>query len=65
MLPDRPLVVGPLYTPNPELVGHPDGKLPGEPKPRLLEGHLTRRCHPGCVEIFVRRAVHRSVSSRI
>jgi hypothetical protein len=28
LLPDRPLVVGPLYTPNPELVGHPDGKLP-------------------------------------
>jgi hypothetical protein len=29
ILPDRPLVVGPLYTPNPELAGHPDGKLPG------------------------------------
>jgi hypothetical protein len=29
LLPDRPLVVGPAYTPNPELVGHPDGKLPG------------------------------------
>ncbi len=29
VLPDRPLVVGPLYTPNPELAGHPDGKLPG------------------------------------
>jgi hypothetical protein len=28
ILPDRPLVVGPLYTPNPELAGHPDGKLP-------------------------------------
>lgn len=28
VLPDRPLVVGPLYTPNPELAGHPDGKLP-------------------------------------
>lgn len=28
LLPDRPLVVGPLYTPNPELAGHPDGKLP-------------------------------------
>lgn len=26
ILPDRPLVVGPVYTPNPELVGHPDGK---------------------------------------
>ena len=29
MLPDRPLVVGPVYTPNPELAGHPDGKLAG------------------------------------
>lgn len=29
ILPDKPLVVGPVYTPNPELVGHPDGKLPG------------------------------------
>ena len=28
VLPDRPLVVGPAYTPNPELAGHPDGKLP-------------------------------------
>ena len=28
ILPDRPLVVGPAYTPNPELAGHPDGKLP-------------------------------------
>ncbi len=28
ILPDRPLVVGPVYTPNPELAGHPDGKLP-------------------------------------
>lgn len=28
ILPDAPLVVGPIYTPNPELVGHPDGKLP-------------------------------------
>ena len=28
MLPDRPLVVGPVYTPNPDLAGHPDGKLP-------------------------------------
>jgi hypothetical protein len=27
LLPDRPLVVGPLYTPNPELAGRPDGKL--------------------------------------
>lgn len=29
LLPDVPLVVGPLYTPNPALAGHPDGKLPG------------------------------------
>ena len=27
ILPDRPLVVGPVYTPNPELVGRPGGKL--------------------------------------
>lgn len=27
LLPDRPLVVGPFYTPNPELVGRPNGKL--------------------------------------
>ncbi|WP_442581499.1 hypothetical protein ACSBOB_05760 [Mesorhizobium sp. ASY16-5R] len=33
VLPDRPLVVGPLYSPNPELAGHPDGKLPGAGKP--------------------------------
>lgn len=33
VLPDRPLVIDQLYTPNPDLVGHPDGKLPGEPKP--------------------------------
>jgi len=33
ILPDRPLVVGPLYTPNPELAGHPDGKLPGSGTP--------------------------------
>ncbi len=30
VLPDRPLVVGPVYTPNPELAGNPSGKLPGE-----------------------------------
>lgn len=30
-LPDAPLVVGPAYTPNPELAGHLDGKLPGAP----------------------------------
>jgi len=29
LLPDAPLVVGPAYTPNPDLAGHPDGKLPG------------------------------------
>jgi len=29
MLPDRPLVVGPGYQPNPELAGRPDGRLPG------------------------------------
>ena len=28
VLPDRPLVVGPLYTPNPDLAGHPGGDLP-------------------------------------
>lgn len=28
ILPDRPLVLGPAYTPNPEMAGHPDGKLP-------------------------------------
>jgi hypothetical protein len=33
ILPDRPLVVGPLYAPNPELAGHPDGKLPNLDKP--------------------------------
>jgi hypothetical protein len=30
ILPDRPLVVGPVYTPNPELKGNPTGKLPGK-----------------------------------
>ena len=33
ILPDKPLVVGPLYTPNPELAGHPDGKLPNPETP--------------------------------
>ena len=33
ILPDRPLVVGPLYTPNPELAGHLDGKLPNLDQP--------------------------------
>lgn len=28
VMPDAPLVVGPVYTPNPELEGRPDGKLP-------------------------------------
>lgn len=32
LLPDAPLVVGPVYTPNPELAGRPDGKLPGTGK---------------------------------
>lgn len=27
-LPDKPLAVGPFYDPNPELKGHPDGRLP-------------------------------------
>lgn len=27
ILPDEPLVVGPVYTPNPDLAGHPGGKL--------------------------------------
>lgn len=31
-LPDAPLVVGPAYTPNPDLAGHPDGKLPDPPR---------------------------------
>lgn len=31
VLPDRPLVVGPVYTPNPDLIGHPDGKLGNVP----------------------------------
>ena len=34
ILPDRPLVVGPVYTPNPELAGRPDGKLPSIDAPR-------------------------------
>ena len=29
VLPDRPLVIGPVYAPNPELAGRPDGHLPG------------------------------------
>jgi hypothetical protein len=38
ILPDRPLVVGPVYTPNPELVGRPDGKLPSADAPRCPNG---------------------------
>jgi len=34
ILPDKPLVVGPIYELNPELAGHPDGRLPNAPKPR-------------------------------
>lgn len=30
ILPDKPLVVGPVYTPNPQLAGHPDGKTPDD-----------------------------------
>ena len=33
VLPDRPLVVGPVYELNKDLAGHPDGRLPNEPKP--------------------------------
>ena len=29
ILPDRPLVIGPVYELNPDMVGHPDGKLDG------------------------------------
>ena len=43
ILPDRPLVVGPVYTLNPDLAGHPDGKLPGEPKPACPKA-VTRHC---------------------
>jgi hypothetical protein len=37
VLPDRPLVVGPVYTPNPELAGRPDGKNPELEKPHCPE----------------------------
>ena len=30
LLPDKPLVVGPVYTPNPELAGNPSGKIAGQ-----------------------------------
>lgn len=33
ILPDKPLVVGPLYTPNPELKGNPGGGLPDSDMP--------------------------------
>jgi hypothetical protein len=33
ILPDVPLVTGPVYELNPELAGHPDGHLPNQPKP--------------------------------
>jgi hypothetical protein len=33
ILPDRALVVGPVYELNEDLEGHPDGRLPDEPKP--------------------------------
>ncbi|MFD9902073.1 hypothetical protein ACHMW4_09125 [Mesorhizobium sp. UC22_110] len=33
VLPDRPLVTGPVYELNPELKDHPDGRLPGAEKP--------------------------------
>lgn len=33
VLPDRPLVTGPVYELNPELAGHSDGRLPGAEKP--------------------------------
>jgi hypothetical protein len=33
ILPDRPLVIGPVYELNPDLAKHPDGHLPNEPKP--------------------------------
>ncbi len=56
ILPDRPLVVGPLYTPNPELAGQPDGKLPAS-RSRLLEAARAGRQGVG---MFVRRhAVNR------
>lgn len=29
ILPDRPLVIGPVYELNPDMAGHPDGKLDG------------------------------------
>jgi hypothetical protein len=34
ILPDEPLVVGPVYTPNPDLAGRPGGKLPEAERPK-------------------------------
>ena len=33
ILPDRALVVGPVYELNKDLAGHPDGRLPDQAKP--------------------------------
>lgn len=33
ILPDEPLVTGPVYELNPDMAGHPNGKLPGAPRP--------------------------------
>lgn len=33
ILPDAALVVGPVYTPNPQLAGRADGRLPAEERP--------------------------------
>lgn len=38
ILPDKPLVTGPIYELNPEMAGHGDGKLPGAPKPNCPVG---------------------------
>ena len=38
ILPDEPLVVGPAYTPNPNLEGHPDGKLKDLDAPKCPGG---------------------------
>ena len=48
ILPDRPLVIDQLYTANPDLAGHPDGKLPGEPKPDCSKG--SDASSPGATE---------------
>ena len=51
LLPDRPLVVGPLYTPNPELEGHPgrqaaESRCSRPVRPRLLPPAAERRESP-------------------